>query len=79
MENLDKLVLESFLPSKILTWFDVKGYQVETNDIRIILEEKNIPPTPEKFKNRSIISKGFTEITITDFPIRGKRSLIALR
>ena len=79
MENLDKLVLEVFLPSKILSWFDVKGCQVERNDIRIILEEKNISPTPEKFKNRSIISKGFTEITITDFPIRGKRSLIALR
>jgi len=79
MENLDKLVLEAFLPSKILSWFDVKGYQVETNDIRIILEEKNIPPTPEKFKNRSIISKGFTEITITDFPIRGKRALLTFR
>jgi len=79
MENLDKLVLEAFLPNKILSWFDVKGCQVETNDIKIILEEKNIPPISEKDKEKNIISKGFKEITITDFPIRGKRSLITLR
>jgi hypothetical protein len=79
MENFNKLVLEALLPGGVLNWFEVKGCQVETNDVRIILEENNNPPIPEKFKDRNIISKGFKDITITDFPIRGKRTLITFR
>jgi len=77
--KIDSSILEIFLPENTLEWFDLVRAKQDENNIRIILEEKNIPPIPDKHKNKKIISKGFYDITITDFPIRGKRSLLTFR
>lgn len=77
MENNN--ALELFLPDGTLEWFEVKSWAKKENDICIVLEEKNIPPIKEKFKNRNVFSKGFFDITITDFPIRGRRGLLTFR
>lgn len=45
--------------------------------VSIVFEEKNIPPISDP--NAKVISKGFTDITITDFPIRGRKSLLTFR
>jgi len=68
-----KNILEFILPEKTLEWFDVVEGLRDDDQIKIILEEKNIPPLTCKNKNKKIIPKGFTDITITDFPIRGRR------
>ena len=74
---IDSSVLELFLPEGTLDWFDVvKGEKTET-EVRITLEEKNNPP--EECQNKKIHSKGFTDITIEDFPIRGKHAALTLR
>ena len=78
-ENADRLVLGALLPQGALDWFDVTGCDIKTDSIVITLEEKNIPPAPEEFKDRQIISKGFKNITITDFPLRGKRTLLTFK
>ncbi|MBU2214190.1 hypothetical protein KJ996_06185 [Patescibacteria group bacterium] len=75
----NKNVLELFLPEGTLDWFEAKSWIKEENDARIILEEKNIPPVKDKDINKKIISKGFYDITITDFPIRGRRGLLTFR
>lgn len=75
----EKKILELFLPEGILEWFEIAGGDKKENDLRIILEEKNTPPLREELKNKKIISKGFKEITITDFPIRGRRTLLTFR
>lgn len=75
----EKSILELILPEGILKWFDVAGGDRDENDLRITLEEKNIPPAMEELKDKKIISKGFKEITITDFPIRGRRTLLTFR
>lgn len=75
----EKKILELFLPEGILKWFEIAGGDKNKNDLRIILEEKNIPPLREELKDKKIISKGFKEITITDFPIRGRRTLLTFR
>jgi len=67
------------LPEGIFEWFEIAGGDRDENDLRIILEEKNIPPMTEKLNNKKITSKGFKEITITDFPIRGRRTLLTFR
>ena len=77
--TINEQALELFLPEKTLEWFNVKSYSKEENDTRIILEEKNNPPIADKLKDEKIISKGFYDITITDFPIRGKRALLTFR
>ncbi|MFH1564606.1 MAG: hypothetical protein ABIC82_02025 [bacterium] len=75
----DKTVVELFLPEGILEWFDIKSWEKNEDDISIVLEEKNNPPLVEKNENKKIISKGFKDITITDFPIRGRRSLLTFK
>jgi len=66
--------IECVLPENSLKWFDVIKSEMDDNDIKVVLEEKNIPPTEEKVK-----SKGFRAITITDFPIRGRRTLLTFK
>ena len=75
----EKTVLELFFPKGVFEWFNVKSWDKNENDISIILEEKNTQPLTEKNKNKKIISKGFKDITITDFPIRGRRSLLTFK
>jgi len=43
------------------------------------LQEKNLPPIPERYQGEKISPKGFTDITITDFPIRGRRVLLTFK
>jgi len=78
-ENISTLVIECFLPPDTLEWFDIINISKSDKEIKIILEEKNIPPLPVSFNNKKIISKGFKEITISDFPIRGRKTLLTFR
>lgn len=77
--NNEKAVLELILPTGIFEWFDVASCSKDENNLTITLEEKNIPPITDDLKDKTIKSKGFTDITITDFPIRGRRTLITFR
>ena len=74
-----KNILELILPDGTLEWFNVIEGEKDENNIYIILEEKNIPPLSENDKDKKVFTKGFTDITITDFPIRGKRTLLKFR
>ena len=38
-----------------------------------------MPPLAAEDKGKKVISKGFKEITVTDFPIRGRRTLLTFR
>jgi hypothetical protein len=69
-------VLELIFPQGIFEWFDITDGTRDEEDIRITLEEKDNPPiTP----NQKIIARKFHDITITDFPIRGHRTLLTFR
>ena len=76
---IDSSVLEVFLPEKTLEWFDIIKAEKNQEDICIILEEKNIPPIPPEHVGKQVLSKGFYDITITDFPIRGRRALLTFK
>lgn len=71
--------LEVFLPDKTIEYFDITHWSKDDRDVRITLEEKDTPPIAETDRGNKIISKGFHDITITDFPIRGKRALLTFR
>lgn len=77
--EIEKKILELILPEGVFEWFDVVEGKRDEKDLRIVLEEKNIPPITDELKDKKIISKGFKEITITDFPIRGRRTLLTFR
>lgn len=79
MTTTEKLVFELFLPKGTLDWFDVIQGSEDKDNIYITLQEKNLPPIPERYKGEKISPKGFTDITITDFPIRGRRVLLTFK
>lgn len=71
--------IEVFLPEDTLTWFDLTDAKKNENETHVVLEEKNNPPLPTWYNGETITSKGFKDITITDFPIRGKKGLLTFR
>ena len=79
MEKTNLSIADIFLPEGTSEWFEIISHSRDEKDNHIILEEKNIPPLTEENKNKKIISKGFSEITITDFPIRGRRTLLTFK
>lgn len=73
MEKEDFIRL--FLPSFVVSHFDVVSYEYNTEGIHINLDEKSIRPDCGIFS-----SKGFTPATILqDFPIRGQRVYLHVR
>jgi hypothetical protein len=79
MTPKEKSVLELLFPEGVFEWFELAEGRKDENNVYIVLKEKNIPPVPEKDKNKRIEAKGFKDITITDFPIRGRRTLLTFK
>lgn len=73
----EQAILRLIFPEDIFEWFDVVSGEKDDKIVSIVFEEKNIPPVPDTAKKT--ISKGFTDITISDFPIRGRKSLLTFR
>ena len=77
--SLETSVLAMFLPTGTLEWFDiVEGTHTDVG-MTLVLEEKNIPPLSPEHEGKQVSSEGFFNITVTDFPIRGKRTSLVFR
>jgi hypothetical protein len=77
--QLSKDVFELIFPKDIFEWFDLtKGISDETTT-RITFVEKDIPPLTPENQDKKIIARKFHDITISDFPLRGKRVLLTFR
>jgi hypothetical protein len=74
--KIDNNIFELIFPKGVFEWFDLKEGTSDENNARIVFEEKDIPPIME---NQKVIARKFHEITITDFPLRGKRTLLTFR
>lgn len=72
MGQIEKQILEMVFPPGILKWFDIVSGEGEGKRVKIVLEEKNIPPLSEEERGKKVICGGFTDITVRDFPLRGK-------
>lgn len=77
MTTEEQAIIQLLFPENIFQWFDMVSGKKDDKTISIVFEEKNIPPVSDK--NKKIISKGFTDITINDFPIRGRKALLTFR
>ncbi len=75
--TIEQTILRLLFPEDIFEFFDVVSGKKDDKIVSITFEEKNIPPISNS--DKKIISKGFTDITITDFPIRGRKTLLTFR
>ena len=70
MDNYLEL-LKLILPEFLVEHFDLKNSVIEEEKMHLFFEERN--SVPSKDNERILISKGFlNEVTIQDFPLRGK-------
>ena len=67
-----------FLLSGILDYFDIVDDKIQDDRVHFYLEEKNI--LPKEHQSETAQSKGFSpEITVEDFPLRGKSVLLHIK
>ena len=69
MNSIDLLKL--MLPDFLIDNFEIVSVVNSEENLHLYFEEKSKPP--KEFDNMELVSKGFSdEITIQDFPLRGK-------
>ena len=75
---MDKELARYLLPDGILEYFDISNHNSIKDKIHFYLEEKNL--VPKEYEHEIAHSKGFSpEITIEDFPLRGKSVLLHIK
>lgn len=74
--NLELLKL--VLPELLVDHFDLIATKQEDEILHIYFEEQNKPPV--EHSSKTLISKGFhDEITVQDFPLRGKKVFLHIK
>ena len=74
--NID--LAKYFLPEGILDYFEIVDDKIQDDQVHFYLEEKNI--LPREYQSEMAQSKGFSpEITVEDFPLRGKSVLLHIK
>ena len=75
---MEKELASLILPEGILTYFEVAAVEKSEEEYWISLMEKELTPT--EFLGHKLSSKGFfEEVTIKDFPIRGKACYLKVK
>lgn len=71
-------LLKLLLPELLVTHFDISSHKKDNDVLHLYFEEKaDLPPD---FNSKHVISHGFhKEITVQDFPIRGKKVFLHIK
>ncbi|WP_369048775.1 transposase [Tenacibaculum sp. UWU-22] len=71
-------LLKVLLPELLITHFDIVKHETIKDTLHLYFEEK--PTIPKEFSKDLIICHGFhNEVTIEDFPLRGKTVLLHIK
>ena len=75
---MDINLIKLFLPEFLVDHFNFLRSEEKGGVLHLYFEEKNVPPI--EFNSRILISKGFhQEITLQDFPLRGKQVYLHIK
>ena len=77
--QLSKELFELIFPKDIFEWFELTNGKSDETTVRITFTEKDIPPLTTDNQDVKIIARKFHDITINDFPLRGKKVLLTFR
>ena len=75
----EQQALSFVLPEGTLRYFDIVSSRRTHKEISITFEEKDDPPLEARHRGMPVLSKGFQDITITDFPVRGRKTTLTFR
>lgn len=76
MTDPNMTALALFLPDKALDHFDITEALFDAGEVCITLTEKNVPPAHDE---ADLQFHSYRDILVSDFPIRGKPSVITFR
>ncbi|TYC07791.1 transposase, partial [Bizionia gelidisalsuginis] len=66
------------LPKGVMDYFEIVDHKSSEGKVHFYLEEKNV--LPKEYQSELAQSKGFLpEITVEDFPLRGKSVLLHIK
>jgi hypothetical protein len=77
--EITKEIFELIFPKGLFEWFEITDGTSDGQNAHITLTEKDLPPLTDEHKDKAILARKFHDITISDFPLRGRRTLITLR
>jgi hypothetical protein len=76
--ELSKELLSLLLPELLVNHFEITAFKTENKDIHISFIENKT--TPKEETNRILVGNGFhDELTIQDFPLRGKTVFLHIK
>ena len=71
-------IVKLLLPDVLVEYFELSTHKLESGILHFYFEEYNT--LPKEYKKGDAISKGFyPEITIQDFPLRGKQVYLHIK
>ncbi|MCC4212569.1 ISAon1 family transposase N-terminal region protein, partial [Leeuwenhoekiella parthenopeia] len=71
-------LLKILLPELLITHFNLTGHQTEGDILHLHFEEK--AEVPKEFSSSLVTAHGFhKEITVQDFPVRGKKVFLHIK
>jgi hypothetical protein len=77
--ELSKELFELIFPQGIFDWFELRRGKSDKAITRITFVEKDLPPLTLDNQDKKVIARKFHDITISDFPLRGKKVLLTFR
>jgi len=72
-------IFELMFPKGLFEWFEITEGRSDEQHVYITLTEKDLPPFTNNNNDTTILARKFHDITITDVPLRGKRTLLTFR
>lgn len=77
--RLTKNIFELIFPKDIFEWFELTEGKEEGKVACFTFVEKDIPQLTEEQKKKKIIGRKFHDITVSDFPLRGRKTVLIFR
>ncbi|TYC09746.1 transposase, partial [Bizionia gelidisalsuginis] len=75
---MDIKLAQYLLPEGVMDYFEIVDHKSSEGNVHFYLEEKNL--LPKEYQSELAQSKGFLpEITVEDFPLRGKSVLLHIK
>ena len=75
--ELTQDMFELIVPQGLFEWFELTDGRSDEQQVYFTLTEKDLPPLLNP--DPTIVARKFHAVTITDFPLRGKRTRLTIR
>ena len=73
-----KEIIKWVLPPEMLEFYEIEDVKELGETLEVVLKEKKTPPETASAKGVKVVQKGYSKITLEDFPLRGRKMLLTV-